>query len=65
MFVQRFLAILTTRNKEFLRDRSSVGWNIVMPVLIVAGFALIFSGQFADQYKDLYFIVKEQKLINF
>lgn len=51
MFLQRFLAILTTRNKEFLRDRSSVGWNIVMPVLIVVGFALIFSGQFADQYK--------------
>jgi ABC-2 type transport system permease protein len=51
MFLQRFLAILTTRNKEFLRDRSSVGWNILMPVLIVAGFALIFSGDFADQYK--------------
>jgi ABC-type multidrug transport system permease subunit len=51
MFLQRFFAILTTRNKEFLRDRSSVGWNIVMPVLIVVGFALIFTGDFADQYK--------------
>ena len=51
MFLQRFLALLSTRNKEFLRDRSSVGWNIVMPVLIVLGFALVFSGDFADQYK--------------
>jgi len=51
MSLQRFLALLSTRNKEFLRDRSSVGWNIIMPVLVVAGFALIFSGDFADQYK--------------
>ncbi len=51
MFLQRFLAILSTRNKEFLRDRSSVGWNIIMPILVVAGFALIFTGDFADQYK--------------
>ena len=51
MSLQRFLALLSTRNKEFLRDRSSVGWNIIMPVLVVVGFALIFSGDFADQYK--------------
>ena len=51
MFLQRFYALLKTRNREFLRDRSSVGWNILMPVLIIAGFALVFSGDFADQYK--------------
>ena len=51
MFLKRFLALLSTRNREFLRDRSSVGWNILMPVLIIAGFALVFSGDFADQYK--------------
>lgn len=51
MFLQRFFALLSTRNKEFLRDRSSVGWNIIMPVLIVVGFALVFTGDFADQYK--------------
>ena len=51
MFLQRFYALLKTRNREFIRDRSSVGWNIIMPVLIIAGFALVFSGDFADQYK--------------
>ena len=51
MFLKRFFALLATRNREFLRDRSSVGWNILMPVLIIAGFALVFSGDFADQYK--------------
>jgi ABC-2 type transport system permease protein len=51
MFFKRFMALLTTRNKEFLRDRSSVSWNIIMPVLIVIGFAFTFTGNFADQYK--------------
>jgi ABC-2 type transport system permease protein len=51
MVLQRFLALLATRNKEFIRDRSSVGWNVIMPILIVAGFALVFTGNFADQYK--------------
>lgn len=51
MFFQRFLALFTTRNKEFIRDRSSVSWNILMPVLIVLGFAVTFTGDFADQYK--------------
>ena len=51
MYLRRFLALLNTRNKEFIRDRSSVGWNIIMPVLIIAGFALVFTGDFADQYK--------------
>lgn len=51
MFVKRFLALLATRNKEFLRDRSSLSWNILMPVFIVMGFAFTFTGNFADQYK--------------
>jgi ABC-type multidrug transport system permease subunit len=51
MFWQRFAALLVTRNKEFLRDRSTLAWNILMPVLIVAGFAVTFTGDFTDQYK--------------
>ncbi|MCK4708370.1 MAG: ABC transporter permease, partial [Gammaproteobacteria bacterium] len=51
MLFKRFLALLSTRNKEFLRDRSSLGWNIIMPVLIVAGFAFAFSGDIGEQFK--------------
>jgi ABC-2 type transport system permease protein len=51
MFLKRFLALLGARNKEFLRDRSSTSWNILMPVLIVAGFAVTFTSDFTDQYK--------------
>lgn len=51
MRFNRFLALLATRNKEFIRDRSSLGWNIMMPVLIVAGFAFAFSGDIGKQFK--------------
>ena len=51
MSFKRFLALFLTRNKEFLRDRSSLSWNILMPVLIVAGFSFAFSGDIGKQFK--------------
>lgn len=48
---KRFLAVFSARNKEFLRDRAALSWNILFPVLIVAGFAYAFSGGPADMYK--------------
>lgn len=51
MSFKRFLALFLTRNKEFIRDRSSLSWNILMPVLIVVGFSFAFSGEFGQQYK--------------
>lgn len=51
MRYKRFLAVLLARNKEFLRDRSALGWNIAFPVLIVAGFAFAFSGKPLNLYK--------------
>lgn len=51
MKTKRFLAVLKARNKEFLRDRAALSWNILFPVLIVAGFAFAFSGSPIDRYK--------------
>lgn len=51
MSFKRFLALFSTRNKEFFRDRSSLSWNILMPVLIVAGFSFTFSGDIGQQFK--------------
>ena len=48
---KRFLALFLTRNKEFMRDRSSLSWNILMPVLVVAGFSFAFSGDVSKEYK--------------
>ncbi len=51
MNLRRFFTVLAARNREFIRDRSALGWNILFPVLIVAGFAFAFSGKPLDQYK--------------
>ena len=51
MSFKRFFALFLTRNKEFIRDRSSLSWNILMPVLIVAGFSFAFSGEIGKQFK--------------
>lgn len=49
--IQRILAVLHARNLEFIRDRSAFGWNIVLPILLVFGLAMIFSGSERNQFK--------------
>jgi ABC-type multidrug transport system permease subunit len=41
--LKRFSAVLKARNKEFIRDRASLSWNVVMPILLIAGLAFAFS----------------------
>ena len=47
---RRILAIFFARNREFYRDKAGLGWNIIMPFLMVFGFAFIF----ADDRNDLF-----------
>jgi ABC-2 type transport system permease protein len=49
--MKRFLAILHARNMEFIRDKSSLGWNIMFPLLLVIGFAAVFSGEPPAMFK--------------
>ena len=49
--MKRFLAILHARNMEFIRDKSSLGWNILFPLLLVLGFAVVFSGEPKAMFK--------------
>jgi ABC-type multidrug transport system permease subunit len=51
MSFRRFLAALQARNLEFLRDRTALGWNFIMPVLIVMSFAFMFSTGQEELYK--------------
>ncbi|MCU7935383.1 MAG: ABC transporter permease [Candidatus Thiodiazotropha sp. (ex Dulcina madagascariensis)] len=51
MSIRRFIAALQARNLEFLRDRTALGWNLIMPVLIVMGFAFAFSTGQEELYK--------------
>jgi len=42
---RRMFAVWHARNLEFLRDRSSLIFNFVMPLALVVAFAVIFGGQ--------------------
>jgi len=48
---RRFWAVFVCRNREFLRDRSTLSWNLLFPVSLIAGFAFAFSGSDLDLYK--------------
>ncbi len=49
--MKRFLAILHARNMEFIRDKSSLGWNVLFPLLLVLGFAVVFTGEPKPMFK--------------
>lgn len=42
--MRRLRATTWARSLEFIRDRSALGWNLLFPILLVAGLAWIFSG---------------------
>jgi ABC-type multidrug transport system permease subunit len=67
MSIRRFLAALQARNLEFLRDRTALGWNFIMPVLIVMGFAFAFSTGQEELYKVALFgeVEKETSIRGF
>lgn len=41
---RRFVAMTVARSLEFLRDTSALGWNLVVPLLMMAGMGFVFSG---------------------
>lgn len=51
MNFSRFFAVVKARNIEFFRDRSSLGWNLFFPVLLLVGLSFVFSGDGRAVYK--------------
>ncbi len=49
--VRHFAAVLIARNREFLRDRSSWAWNIIFPIMLIAGLAVLFGDNDRALYK--------------
>ncbi|MDD5303795.1 MAG: ABC transporter permease [Elusimicrobia bacterium] len=49
--MRRFWAVLIGRNKEFLRDRGALGWNLLFPFFVVFGMAFAFSDKAQDVFK--------------
>ena len=48
--LQRIYAIFVARNREFMRDRGTLAWNLAMPIVLVFGLAFVFGGEGRDQY---------------
>jgi ABC-type multidrug transport system permease subunit len=46
--LKRILAIFKARNLEFLRDRGTLSWNIILPVALMFGLSFIFSSDRAE-----------------
>lgn len=47
---QRIYAVFQARNREFLRDRGTLAWNLILPVVLVFGLSFAFSNE-RDAYK--------------
>ncbi len=41
--MKSFLAVLVARNKEYYRDKGSLAWAFLFPLLVIVGCALVFS----------------------
>ncbi|MEX2125132.1 MAG: ABC transporter permease [Woeseia sp.] len=48
--LKRIYAIFHARNLEFVRDRSSLSWNIILPIALMFGLSFIFGGGTRAQY---------------
>ena len=62
--LNRILAILQARNKEFVRDRSALAWSFVLPVFLLVGFSFMFSGDGRALYKVGLMVNQSQAAIN-
>lgn len=49
--MKRFLALLIARNKEFYRDRGTLGWTFLFPFIVIAGFAFGYNGSSESIFK--------------
>ena len=47
----RIYALFVARNTEFFRDRSALAWSVLLPVLIIFGFAYAFTEDNPEKFK--------------
>jgi ABC-type multidrug transport system permease subunit len=48
---KRIYALFVARNLEFMRDRSALAWNVLLPVLIIFVFAYAFTEDNPEKFK--------------
>lgn len=47
---KRVFALFHARNREFMRDRAALMWNLALPFFVIVGFAFAFTGKSLDQF---------------
>ena len=60
--MKRFVALFSARNKEYFRDRGSMAWGLLFPLLIVIGFSFAFSDSRQDVFKVAWLETPESKI---
>jgi len=49
--LRRIWTLFSARNREFYRDKSTLGWNVFFPLFIIVGFSVLFSSDTQNLYK--------------
>jgi ABC-2 type transport system permease protein len=49
--MRTFFALLLARNKEFYRDRASISWAVILPIIIIMAVSIAFSGRDQQLFK--------------
>jgi ABC-type multidrug transport system permease subunit len=49
--MKRFIAVFKARNLEFFRDKAALGWNIVLPIVLILAVMFLVTGKDRDLYK--------------
>lgn len=49
--LRRIWTLFSARNREFYRDKSTLGWNVFFPLFIIVGFSVLFSNDTQSLYK--------------
>ncbi len=49
--LRRIWTLFSARNREFYRDKSTLGWNVFFPLFIIVGFSVLFSNDTQNLYK--------------
>jgi ABC-type multidrug transport system permease subunit len=42
--LRKIYTLFIARSLEFLKDSASLGWNVILPVMLIGGFAIMFTG---------------------
>jgi ABC-2 type transport system permease protein len=49
--MKKFFALMGARNKEFYRDKGTLGWNFLFPFIVITGFAFGYTGDEQTLFK--------------